>query len=143
MSKYGRKVILTSYGESHSKSVGGILEGLPGNYKINIKKIQKQLDRRRAKGEISSARQELDKIEIHSGIKETGESLGTPIGFLVKNQDIKPEDYKKSQGIGRIISKTITQITIDEIWNTPSSGEEGQAHAKPYLVIGGAMPNNT
>ena len=100
MSKYGKNLRLTSYGESHSSSVGGILEGFPANYSVDITKIQKQLDRRRAKGEISSARQELDKIEIHSGIKETGESLGTPIGFLVKNQDIKPEDYKKSQGIG-------------------------------------------
>ena len=143
MSKYGRKVILTSYGESHSKSVGGILEGFPGNYKINIKKIEKQLDRRRAKGGISSARQELDKIEIHSGIKETGESLGTPIGFMVKNQDIKPEDYKKSQGIGEnyIPRPSHADYTYLMKYGIHASSGGGRSSARETIsrVVGGAI----
>ena len=88
MSLYGRKLRLTTFGESHCSAVGGILEGFPSNFSIDIEKVQLQLDRRRAKGSISTQRQESDKVEILSGL-EKNVSLGTPIGFLVKNKDIR------------------------------------------------------
>lgn len=143
MSSYGKNLRLTSYGESHSSSVGGILEGFPANYSVDITKIQKQLDRRRAKGSISTARQELDKIEIHSGLKETGESLGTPIGFLVKNKDIKPEDYKKSQGEGEnyIPRPSHADYTYLMKYGIHASSGGGRSSARETIsrVVGGSI----
>ena len=99
MSCYGTILRLTTFGESHCSAVGGILEGFPSNYLLDLDAIQNQLDRRRAKGAISTARQESDTLQILSGL-ENNRTLGTPIGFLVKNKDIRPEDYHNSQGIG-------------------------------------------
>ena len=99
MSSFGRHLRIHSFGESHCPAVGGMLDGFPANFKLNISQIQQQLNRRRAVGAISTSRQESDQVEILSGI-EDGVTLGTPIGFLVRNRDVRPGDYQNSQGQG-------------------------------------------
>jgi chorismate synthase len=142
MSLYGRKLRLTTFGESHCSAVGGILEGFPSNFSIDIEKVQLQLDRRRAKGSISTQRQESDKVEILSGL-EKNVSLGTPIGFLVKNKDIKPEDYKSSQGEGEtyIPRPSHADYTYLSKYNIHASSGGGRSSARETIsrVIGGAI----
>ena len=70
MSQFGNILRLTTFGESHSKAVGGILEGFPSQFKLNLEQIQHQVNRRRARGELSTARQEADQIVILSGLQD-------------------------------------------------------------------------
>ena len=96
MSSIGTILKLTTFGESHSKAVGGILEGFPSGFFIDFVKMQKQVDRRRAQGTLSTPRQEEDRVIILSGFQE-GITLGTPIGFMVNNNDIRTRDYDSCQ----------------------------------------------
>jgi len=93
MSSFGRIFKVTTFGESHCKSVGAIIDGCPANMNLVETDIQKQLNRRRpGQSNISTPRNEKDKVIILSGT-EFGKTLGTPICSLVNNQDFKPEDY--------------------------------------------------
>ena len=92
----GKIFRLNSFGESHAKAMGGIVEGFPANFKLDMDKIQFELERRRTnQGIYSSPRNEADKLQILSGVFER-KTLGTPIGFMVENKDSRPEDYARS-----------------------------------------------
>ena len=84
---------LVTFGESHGECIGGIIEGLPSNQKIDLLAIQNELNRRKpGQSDISSSRKESDKVELLSGIFD-GYSTGTPIGFIIRNKDVKSADY--------------------------------------------------
>ena len=90
---FGKIFRLTTFGESHGTTIGGIIDGCPPGIKIDIDFIQSQLDRRKpGQSKITTQRKESDKVELLSGIFE-GISTGTPIGFILKNDDAKSKDY--------------------------------------------------
>ena len=90
---FGNLFRLTSFGESHGKGIGGVIDGFPAGIRINMDFIQQELDRRRpGQSAITTDRKEADKVEILSGIFE-GKSTGTPIGFIVWNQNQHSNDY--------------------------------------------------
>ncbi len=90
---FGKILKITSFGESHGKAIGGVIEGFPAGFEINEEFIQNELDRRRpGQSKWVSPRQEADRFEILSGVFE-GKSLGTPIGFLIWNKDQHSDDY--------------------------------------------------
>ncbi len=142
MSNYGTLLRLTTFGESHCVGVGGILEGFPANYSLDLEKVQLQLDRRRAKGSISTARQESDTLQILSGL-EHGKTLGTPIGFMVKNKDIRPDDYHRTQGVGEeyIPRPSHADFTYLKKYGIHASSGGGRSSARETIsrVIGGAI----
>lgn len=74
--------------------MGGILDGMPSLVKIDREEIQRELDRRApGRRADTSQRKEPDRIEILSGLSEEGLTLGSPIGFIVRNQDARSQDY--------------------------------------------------
>ncbi|MDE7151791.1 MAG: chorismate synthase [Candidatus Amulumruptor sp.] len=90
---FGNILRLTTYGESHGVAVGGILDGMPSGYKIDIAAIQAALDRRRpGQSVITTSRREADRVEILSGLMD-GVTTGTPIAFEVRNADHHSSDY--------------------------------------------------
>ena len=90
---FGKILRLTSFGESHGKAVGGVLDGFPAGIAVDISLIQHELDRRKpGQSHLVSARKEADEVEILSGVYE-GYSTGTPIAFLVWNKDHRSGDY--------------------------------------------------
>lgn len=95
--RFGNKFSFTSFGESHSAAIGGVLDGVPAGLEIDLNMIREELDRRggRWKGVGTSprARRERDEVEWLSGVFE-GKTLGTPIAFLIRNTDARPEDYE-------------------------------------------------
>ena len=96
MSTFGRVFRITTFGESHCLAVGVTIENCPPNFILNLEDIQKQLNRRRpGQSKISTPRNEEDKVEIISGM-ENNKTLGTMLTAIVKNKNIKPEDYKWS-----------------------------------------------
>ena len=90
---FGNILRLTSFGESHGKGIGGVIDGFPAGITIDMDFVQKELDRRRpGQSRITTARKEGDKVEFLSGIFE-GKSTGCPIGFIVWNENQHSDDY--------------------------------------------------
>ena len=100
-STFGTLFKITTFGESHSKGVGVVVDGCPPRMALLESDIQVQLDRRRpGQSDVSTPRSEADKVTILSGV-ENGFTLGSPIGLLVANQDQHPQDYKTMLSIPR------------------------------------------
>ena len=92
---------LTSFGESHGPAIGGVVDGMPAGVKIDLEQVHQELARRRpGQGGVSSSRNESDEIEILSGVMN-GVTLGTPIGFIIRNRDQQPEDYDQLKDVYR------------------------------------------
>ena len=92
---YGTCFKITTFGESHGKSLGLIIDGLPSGITIDINLVQEEMDRRRpGQSEVSTPRDEADKIEIQSGLFE-GKTTGTALAIIIQNKDQKSSDYGK------------------------------------------------
>ncbi|MDG2108579.1 MAG: chorismate synthase [Flavobacteriaceae bacterium] len=90
---FGSIFKLTTFGESHGPSIGGVIDGCPSGIEIDIGEIQKDLDRRKpGQSSIVTQRKEPDEVTFYSGIFE-GKTTGTPIGFAIHNTNQKPKDY--------------------------------------------------
>lgn len=91
---FGKLFTLTTFGESHGEAIGGIIDGCPANLVIDFDFVQSELNRRKpGQSTLVTQRKETDKVEFLSGIFE-GKTLGTPIGFIIRNQNQKPKDYE-------------------------------------------------
>lgn len=89
----GKLFTFTSFGESHGKGIGGIVDGCPAGIELDETFIQSELDRRRpGQSAISTPRKEGDKVEFLSGVFE-GKSTGTPIAFIIWNENQHSSDY--------------------------------------------------
>ena len=90
---FGKIFTLTSFGESHGKALGCIIDGCPPGIVLSESDIQKDLDRRKpGKSKYTTQRKETDKVEILSGVFE-GKTTGTPICLIIFNEDQRPKDY--------------------------------------------------
>ncbi len=90
---FGRLFRITTFGESHGKALGAIVEGCPAGLEIDEEKIRLEMQRRKpGQSKITTQRKEEDEIEILSGVFE-GKATGTPIGIVIKNADQKSKDY--------------------------------------------------
>ncbi len=91
----GSKLKISIFGESHGEAIGVTIDGFPAGFKIDQAFIDNQMDKRRPnKGELTSSRNEEDKINIISGIFE-GKTTGAPICCIIKNNDKRSSDYEK------------------------------------------------
>lgn len=98
---FGNIFKLTSFGESHGKGIGGVIDGFPAGIKIDMDFVQSELDRRKpGQSKITTDRKEQDKVEFLSGIYN-GKSTGCPIGFIVWNKDQHSTDYENIKNIYR------------------------------------------
>lgn len=101
MNTFGRKLTLTTFGESHTAAIGGVLDGFPAGVRINLNFIQSELDKRKPGGsKFATARSEGDRVEILSGVFD-GLSTGTPIGFIIRNENQKSGDYENLRELFR------------------------------------------
>lgn len=96
MNTYGERFRLTTYGESHGPAVGAVIDGCPAGVTLNMEAIKSLMERRR----FGAPRHETDEIEWLSGLKE-GVTLGTPIAFLIRHKDARPEDYAQLEHMFR------------------------------------------
>jgi len=84
---------VTTFGESHGLALGGVIDGCPAGIELDVKLIQKDLDRRKpGQSKITTQRKENDEVRILSGVFE-GKTTGTPIGFTIENTNQKSKDY--------------------------------------------------
>lgn len=97
----GKLFTFTSFGESHGKGIGGIVDGCPAGIVLDEEFVQRELNRRRpGQSDISTPRKEEDTVEFLSGIFE-GKTTGTPIAFVIWNENQHSQDYDKLKDVYR------------------------------------------
>ena len=129
---------VSTFGESHCKGVGAIVDGCPPGMELVEADIQKQLSRRRpGQSDLSTPRQEADQVTIYSGT-EFGKTLGTPIMLLVNNKDQRPQDYGEMSKIPR---PSHADFTYQMKYGTRASSGGGRSSARETIgrVAAGAI----
>ncbi len=100
-SSFGTLFRVTTFGESHGRGVGAVIDGCPPGISLDETDIQPQLNRRRpAQSKLTTSRKEADRVAILSGV-DNGLTLGTPIALMVKNTDQRPADYRQMRAVPR------------------------------------------
>ena len=101
MNRFGQRFSFTTFGESHGKALGCVVDGVPAGLLMDEEFIQSELDRRKpGKSKFETARKEDDKVEILSGVFE-GVSTGTPIAMIIYNTNQKSKDYSNIKDVFR------------------------------------------
>ncbi|WP_022664854.1 chorismate synthase [Desulfospira joergensenii] len=137
-STFGRVFRVSTFGESHCRGVGAVVDGCPPGMDLTESDIQPQLDRRRpGQSTLTTDRDETDRVTIQSGT-ENGKTLGTPISLFVPNQDQRPHDYEDMSGIPR---PSHADYTYEMKYGTRASSGGGRSSARETIgrVAGGAV----
>ena len=101
MNTFGEIFRLTTFGESHGPAIGGVIDGMPAGISIDLGVVQHELDRRRpGQSALTTPRKESDRVEILSGLFE-GKTTGTPIGFIIRNENQHSADYDNLRDVFR------------------------------------------
>jgi len=135
---FGKVFSLTTFGESHGSAIGGIIEGCPAGITVDLSKVKLWMDRRKpGQSPITTQRKEDDEVEFLSGIFE-GITLGTPIGFMIRNRDQISADYAHLQ-------KTYRPSHADYTWEAKygirdyRGGGRSSARETACRVVAGAV----
>ena len=137
-STLGTLYTVTTFGESHCKGVGAVVDGCPPGLDLTEADIQPQLTRRRpGQSDLSTPRQEADQVTIYSGT-EFGRTLGTPIMLLVNNRDQRPQDYGE---MSRIPRPSHADYTYQMKYGVRASSGGGRSSARETIgrVAAGAI----
>lgn len=135
---FGKLFTLTTFGESHGEALGGIVDGCPAGVKIDLEFIASELGRRRpGQSHIVTQRRESDKVEFLSGIFE-GKTMGTPIGFIIRNEDQRSKDYEHNADVYR---PSHADYTYDAKYGLRDHRGGGRSSARETVcrVVAGAI----
>lgn len=89
---FGTNISMTIFGESHGEMIGCVLDGLPAGFEISLEQLAADMEKRKAKGDLSTRRQEADQVRIVSGFFE-GRTTGTALTLLIENTNTRSKDY--------------------------------------------------
>lgn len=137
-SSHGTLFRISTWGESHGPGVGVVVDGCPPRLPLSVEDIQRELDRRRpGQSKIVTPRKEDDRAEILSGVLD-GQTLGTPIGILVRNTDQRPSAYTEMQQAYR---PSHADYTYDAKYGIRAVSGGGRSSARETIgrVAGGAI----
>src|SRR5258706_4034507 len=135
---FGTIFRLTTFGESHGEAMGGVIDGCPSGLEIDLDFIQLELGRRKpGQSGIVSERMESDNVTFLSGIFE-GKTTGTPIGFIIKNENQRVQDYKHVEDIYR---PSHADFVYDKKYGVRDYRGGGRASARETVcrIVGGAI----
>lgn len=135
---FGNLFTLTTFGESHGEAVGGVIDGMPAGIDIDLDFIQQELNRRRpGQSNITTSRQEADKVELLSGVFE-GKSTGCPIGFIVRNTNQHSQDYENLRCLFR---PSHADFTYEQKYGVRDHRGGGRSSARITIsrCVGGAF----
>ncbi len=135
---FGNLFRLSTFGESHGEAVGGVVDGMLPGLAIDIDFIQSELNRRRpGQSRITTPRDEKDRVRLLSGVFE-GRSTGTPIGFVVENENQHSADY---DNIRKIYRPSHADYTYDTKYGLRDHRGGGRSSARETIarVVGGAL----
>jgi len=135
---FGHLFRITTFGESHGAAIGGVIDGCPAGMPVDLHRVQQELDRRRpGSTPLGTTRMESDTIEVLSGILD-GVALGTPIGFLIRNNDARSKDYDQLKDIYRPGHADLTWERKYGIRDHRGGGRSS-ARETACRVVGGAI----
>lgn len=138
MNTFGHRFRVTTFGESHGVAIGGVIDGCPSQIKLDFDFIKEEVGRRKtAQSDSASQRKEPDRIEWLSGLLD-GVTLGTPIAFMVRNEDGRPEDYEDLKEVYR---PSHADFTYEQKYGIRDWRGGGRASARTTLplVVAGAI----
>lgn len=138
MNTFGNIFRLTSYGESHGAAIGGVIDGCPAGIDVDMDFIQNELNRRRpGQSRITTPRKEADEVEFLSGIYE-GKTTGTPIGFIIRNNNQHSSDYDNLKDIYR---PSHADYTYTQKYGLRDHRGGGRSSARETIArcVGGAL----
>jgi chorismate synthase len=138
MNTFGNLFRLTSFGESHGPGIGGVIDGCPAGITVDMDFIQDELDRRKpGQSPITTSRTENDRVEFLSGIYN-GQTTGTPIGFIVRNENRRPADYEELKHVFR---PSHADYTYQQKYGIRDPHGGGRASARETITrcVGGAL----
>ena len=101
INRFGNQFVFSTFGESHGRGIGVVIDGCPSGVEISLNEIQEFVDRRKPKSAYSTPRREEDRVEILSGVFE-GVSTGAPITIYIHNNDTDPSKYEATKNIYRL-----------------------------------------
>lgn len=138
MNTFGKIYRLTTFGESHGEAIGGIIDGCPSGIELDLEKIQSELDRRKpGQSKIVTQRKESDTVQFLSGLFEA-KTTGTPIGFIIENENQKSKDYSHIEDVFRPSHADFTYQNKYGIRDYRGGGRSS-ARETANWVIGGAV----
>ncbi|QBO58306.1 chorismate synthase [Chryseobacterium salivictor] len=138
MFNLGNFLTLSTFGESHGAAYGGILTNFPAGLPINLEEVQHQLDRRKpGQSSIVTQRKESDTVTFLSGIFD-GKTTGTPIGFMIENENQKSKDYDH---ISKSYRPSHADFTYDQKFGIRDYRGGGKSSARETVnwVVAGSM----
>jgi chorismate synthase len=136
MNTFGKIFRLTSFGESHGRGIGGIIDGCPAGIELDIELIQRDLTRRKpGQSKITTQRKEPDQIEFLSGVFE-GKTQGTPIAFAIWNKNQHSNDYNDLKDIYRPSHADYTYIKKYGIRDHRGGGRSSARETIARVVAG-------
>ena len=139
-SSFGHTFRVTTFGESHGGGVGVVVDGCPAGLALDLAQIQRQLDRRRpGQSALTSPRDEKDAVEVLSGVDpESGQTLGTALAMLVRNQNQKSKDYAN---LAELYRPSHADFTYDAKFGLRAVAGGGRASARETIgrVAAGAL----
>lgn len=148
---FGLLLRLTTFGESHGAAIGGVIDGCPAGLELDLAAVQVELDRRRpGSTRLGTARTEGDLVEFLSGIlpraggedqvrtENTAVTLGSPIGFIIRNKDAKSSDYDALKNVYR---PGHADLTWEQKYGIRDHRGGGRSSARETAcrVVGGAV----
>ena len=126
-STFGSVFKVTTFGESHGKGIGAVIDGCPPRLPLSAAEIQRQLDRRRpGQSHLTTGRKESDTVSILSGV-ENELTLGTPIALFIPSSDQHPEDYGHLENIPR---PSHADFTYQQKYGIRAKGGGGRSGAR-------------
>jgi chorismate synthase len=135
---FGQLFKLSTFGESHGVAIGGIIDGCPAGLEIDPDFIQSELERRKpGQSHITTQRKESDKVKFLSGIFD-GKTTGTPIGFIIENEDQKSKDYDHLKDVYRPGHADFTYEAKYGIRDHKGGGRSS-ARETACRIVGGAI----
>lgn len=137
-STFGKNFTVSLFGESHGPAIGVVIDGLQAGLPLDLTYIRSQLDKRRAVGALSTARQEADEFEIVSGFFN-GRTTGTPLCLLIANQSTRSRDYEKTKNLLRPGHADYTAFAKYQGWQDYRGGGHFSGRLTAPLVAAGAV----
>ena len=134
----GNFLTLSTFGESHGVAYGGIINNFPAGLEVDLEKIQQELDRRKpGQSAIVTQRKESDTVKFLSGIFD-GKTTGTPIGFMIENENQKSKDYEH---IANNYRPSHADFTYDQKFGFRDYRGGGKSSARETVnwVVAGAL----
>lgn len=135
---FGRLFRLTTFGESHGEAIGGVIDGCPAGIELDLDLVQQDMDRRKpGQSSIVTQRKESDRPRFLSGIFE-GRTTGTPIGFIIENDNQKSRDYAHIHNVYR---PSHADFTYDQKYGFRDYRGGGRSSARETAcrVVAGAV----